>query len=85
MCKRAEDFLFPPTGAIGQYRKGYENGYERGKAELAEVLDKISAEIEERIAVYDNWQTQRECTATEANTMREALAIVKKYMAESEG
>lgn len=52
---------------------------------LSEILDKISAEIEERIAVYDNWQTQRECTATEANTMREALAIVKKYMAESEG
>lgn len=51
---------------------------------LDDVLDKISAEIEERIAVYDNWQTQRECTATEANTMREALAIVKKYM-ESEG
>lgn len=49
-----------------------------------DVLDKISAEIEERIAVYDNWQTQRECTAAEANTMREALAIVKKYMAESE-
>lgn len=54
------------------------------KAELTEILDKISAEIEERIAVYDNWQTQRECTATEANTMREALAIVKKYKAERE-
>lgn len=51
---------------------------------IAEILDKISAEIKDRIAVYDSWTTQRECTATEASTMREALAIVKKYMTESE-
>lgn len=74
----------------GGCQRKYENERQRerikAKKQMAinDVLDKISTEIEERIAVYDNWQTQRECTATEANTMREALAIVKKYMAESE-
>ena len=63
------------------YFDGQAYGWEEGRKDLC---DKISAEIEERIAVYDNWQSQRECTATEANTMREALAIIKKYKRESE-
>lgn len=75
MCKRAEDFLFPPTGAIGQYRKGYENGYERGKAELDEVLDKISAEIEERIDKVP-------MTSFREDGLRDALEVVEKYKKE---
>lgn len=77
MCKRAEDFLFPPTGAIGQYRKGYENGYERGKAELAEVLDKISAEIEHEKGKWD-YLSSDTCFDI-------AIGVVKRYEKEAEG
>ena len=46
---RGTDFnMCPPTGGLRNYRKGYEDGLNRGKAELAEILDKISAEITEK-------------------------------------
>lgn len=79
MCKRTEDFLFPPTGAIGQYRKGYENGYERGKAELAEILDKISAEIKEVQNMTSNGKGYEEGWK---EALRYSLLQLEKYKKE---
>ena len=67
---------------VQAYFVGQAHGWEEGRKDLC---DKISAEIKDHIVAYDSWTTQRECTATEASTMREALALVEKYKIEAEG
>ena len=43
---RKNNNMYPPTVGLWNYRKGYEDGLNRGKDELADVLDKISADID---------------------------------------
>lgn len=74
---RGTDFnMCPPTGGLRNYRKGYEDGLNRGKAELAEVLEKISAEIRRM-----DYHTV-DCDVLV--DQEEVLDIIEKYKAESE-
>lgn len=67
--------MCPPTGGLRNYRKGYEDGLNRGKDELAEILDKISAEIKDCIA-------NEPMTSFREDGLREALEVVEKYKKE---
>ena len=75
--KKPEDFLFPPTGGLRNYRMGYQDGLTRGKEELTEILGKISAEIEEKMSHYDHFEN-----SNTANGLRIAKEIVEKYKKE---
>lgn len=69
--------MCPPTGGLRNYRKGYEDGLNRGKAELAEVLDKISAEIEHEKGKWD-YLSSDTCFDI-------AIGVVERYEKEAEG
>ena len=65
--------IFEKSG-MDSYNRGLCRGYEQGKAELADVLDKISAEIEEKMSHYDHFEN-----SNTANGLRIAKEIVEKW------
>ena len=71
--------MCPPTGGLRNYRKGYEDGLNRGKAELAEVLDKISAEIKEVQNMTSNGKGYEEGWK---EALRYSLLQLEKYKKE---
>lgn len=57
------------------YNEGFDKGYEKAKAEYESMLDKIRAEIEDKISFYDD---------RNIDEYEDCLAIIDKYKAESE-
>lgn len=74
--------MCPPTGGLRNYHKGYEDGLNRGKAELAEVLDKISAEIDRINPTDYGGLGDYEVHSAVDGVKWEILGLVEKYKKE---